>query len=185
MVRKPVSRGGTSAAPPAPRLRRAYFECRFGQLHVHNAIPAGGGFDERTPLLCVHEPGATGRVFVPLLAALGRDRSVYAPDLPGCGESDGPAAAASVADLAAALGDFIDAMRLRQIDVLARRAGSAVALELARARPQQLGRIALIGPPASAPATFTSARLRQIPESAGPESASAESLVTALRDFLV
>ena len=24
-----------------PRVRRGYFECRYGQLHVHNAIPAG------------------------------------------------------------------------------------------------------------------------------------------------
>lgn len=182
MSRKPLSRIPAPTPPPAPRVRRAYFECRFGQLHVHNAIPAGGGFDERTPLLCVHEPGATGRVFVPLLVALGRDRSVYAPDLPGCGESDGTAA--SIADCAAALGDFLDAMRLRRIDVLARRAGSAVALELARTRPQQLGRIAVLGLPASAPPTLTSARLRQIPDAVDPQGAPAESVLTALRDFL-
>jgi hypothetical protein len=34
--------------PGAPRLRRAYHDCRYGQLHLHNAIPAGGGFDELT-----------------------------------------------------------------------------------------------------------------------------------------
>ena len=27
-----------------PRVRRAYFECRYGQLHVHNVMPSGGGF---------------------------------------------------------------------------------------------------------------------------------------------
>ena len=32
-----------AAARPAPALRRAYFDCRFGQLHVYQAIPAGGG----------------------------------------------------------------------------------------------------------------------------------------------
>lgn len=184
MARKPIDRR-PAPPPPAPRVRRAYFECRFGQLHVHNAIPAGGGFDERMPLLCVHEPGATGRAFVPLLPALGRDRSVYAPDLPGCGESDGPpAGGGSVADIAAGLGDFLDAMRLRQIDLLARRAGSAVALELARARPQQIRRIALIGPSASAPAAG-SARVLQVPEAGSADGAPAESLLTALREFLV
>ena len=30
-----------------PRLRRAYYDCRYGQLHVHNAIPAGGEHVER------------------------------------------------------------------------------------------------------------------------------------------
>src|SRR4051794_21687809 len=42
-----------------PRLRRAYFECRYGQLHVHNAIPAGGGFDEKTTLVCLHASSGT------------------------------------------------------------------------------------------------------------------------------
>ena len=32
-----------------PRVRRGYFESRYGQLHVHNAIPPGGGFEEGTP----------------------------------------------------------------------------------------------------------------------------------------
>ena len=44
----------------------------------------------------------TGRAFRPLLRDLGRDRSVYAPDLPGSGESDAPQAAAAVAENAAA-----------------------------------------------------------------------------------
>ena len=76
------------AAVLEPRVRRAYFECRYGQLHVHYAIPAGGGFDEATTLLCIPGAAGQGRFFRPLLLPLGRDRSVYAPDLPGCGESD-------------------------------------------------------------------------------------------------
>ena len=47
--------------PVPPRLRRAYFECRYGQLHVHNAIPVGGGFDELTTLVCLHGTGSSGR----------------------------------------------------------------------------------------------------------------------------
>ena len=44
-------------------MRRGYFECRYGQLHVHNAIPPGGGFEEGTALLCLHQSAASGRVF--------------------------------------------------------------------------------------------------------------------------
>src|SRR5215469_16355506 len=76
------------AASVEPRVRRGYFECRCGQLHVHNAIPPGGGFEEGTPLLCLHQASGSGRVFQKLLVLAGRDRSVYAPDMPGCGESD-------------------------------------------------------------------------------------------------
>ena len=71
-----------------PRLRRAYFECRHGQLHVHNAIPVGGGFDELTTLICLHGATGTGRMFLELSKQLGSSRSIYSPDLPGCGESD-------------------------------------------------------------------------------------------------
>jgi pimeloyl-ACP methyl ester carboxylesterase len=70
------------------RLRRAYFDCRYGQLHVHQAIPPGGGFDEAAPLLCIPGREGSARVFRALLGPLGADRSIYAPDLPGCGESD-------------------------------------------------------------------------------------------------
>ena len=51
----------------SPRLRRAYFECRYGQLHVHNAIPAGGGFDEQTTLVCLH--ASSGILAVEMQAA--------------------------------------------------------------------------------------------------------------------
>src|ERR1044072_9409882 len=72
----------------SPRLRRAYFECRHGQLHVHNAIPVGGGFDELTTLICLHGAAGTGRMFLEVSKRLGNSRSIYSPDLPGCGESD-------------------------------------------------------------------------------------------------
>jgi len=56
----------------SPRLRRAYFECRYGQLHVHNAIPAGGGFDEQTTVICLHSSSSTGRSFLELSKFLGK-----------------------------------------------------------------------------------------------------------------
>lgn len=133
-----------------PRVRRGYFECRYGQLHVHNAIPPGGGFEEGTSLLCIHAAGMSGRLFQKFLPIAGRDRSVYAPDLPGSGESDPSGQRASAGDFAGALGDFLDSMRFRQIDLLGYHSGSLVAIELAIARPQQIRRVALVGVPDSA-----------------------------------
>src|SRR5215469_2663485 len=91
-----------------PRIRRGYFECRYGQLHVHNAIPPGGGFEEGTPLLCLHKSPLTGAVFGRFMLASGRDRSVYAPDLPGFGDSDAPTGRPGIGDFAASLADFLD-----------------------------------------------------------------------------
>jgi pimeloyl-ACP methyl ester carboxylesterase len=141
MPRSPTT--PSTSARPAPRLRRAYYECRFGQLHLHNAIPAGGGFDERTALLCIPPSGETGRAFRSVLAELGYDRSVYAPDLPGTGESD----AADVAPVEAALAvlqDFLDTMRLREVDVLALGDGGVIARRLASLRPRQVRRVVLL-----------------------------------------
>lgn len=126
-----------------PRVRRAYFDCRYGQLHMHYAIPGGGGFDEATTLLCIAGAPGSGRFFRPLLLPLGRDRSVYAPDLPGCGESDGPSDQLSSTDIAAALGDFLDSMHIRQCDVLAHESGVAVALALLQQRASQVVRVVL------------------------------------------
>ena len=133
-----------------PRVRRGYFESRYGQLHVHNAIPPGGGFEEGTPLLCLHGMQGSGRTFKAVLALLGRDRSVYAPDLPGYGESDGPPHAMSAADYTAALGEFLDTMRLRHVDLLAHGAGSVLATELALARGAQVRRMVLVSVPLGA-----------------------------------
>ena len=82
-----------------PRLRRAYFECRHGQLHVHNAIPVGGGFDELTTLICLHGSGRHRPEFLELSKRLGTSRSIYSPDLPGCGESDAPPTRLSIGGL--------------------------------------------------------------------------------------
>jgi len=148
----------TSTRPTAisrPRVRRGYFECRYGQLHVHNAIPSGGGFEEGTPLLCLHPSPLSGRIFERFLAVAGARRSVFAPDLPGFGDSDPPPPRAGVVEHAAAIGDFLDTMRLRQVDLLGHRFGALVATELAAARPGQVRRLVLVSPPPAADATET------------------------------
>ncbi len=135
---------------PAPRLRRAYFDCRYGQLHVHNAIPAGGGFDELTTLVCIPGSGTTGPVFASVLAELGRERSIYALDLPGSGESDPAGGVGAVEAGVHAVGDFLDSMRIRVVDLLALADGAVIARRLAAERPKQVRRVALMSEGAAA-----------------------------------
>jgi pimeloyl-ACP methyl ester carboxylesterase len=134
--------------PVTVHLRKMYLDCRHGQLHVHTAFPSSGGFDELTPLVCIHPGPLSGRVFRPLLGDLGKDRSVYAPDLPGHGESDAVDSPPSMAEYAAAVGDLIDSLRLRQVDLLGWQGGSLAAVELAIARPLQVRRVVLASVPA-------------------------------------
>ena len=178
------------AAVIEPRMRRAYFDCRYGQLHVHYAIPAGGGFDEATTLLCIPGSPGLGRFFRPLLMPLGRDRSVYAPDLPGCGESDPQAEGPVAIDNAAALSDFLDSMHLRQADLLAHDSGVSIAIALAQLRPTLIGRVVLSP---STDAVRSEARVLRQPQlvidlrpadAGGNNAAELERQATQLRDFL-
>jgi pimeloyl-ACP methyl ester carboxylesterase len=137
--------------PTTVHIRRSYAECRYGQLHVATAYPSGGGFDERAPLLCVHPAGSSYSYFAPLLPELGRDRSVYAFDLPGYGSSDAPSTELSAADLGAAIGDFVESLRLRSVDVIGVQLGALAAVELALAKPQQLRRLVLASVPHFSP----------------------------------
>lgn len=131
--------------------RRAYTDGRHGQLHLTTAYPSGGGFDERTPLICLHPAAASGSWFRSLLPELGIDRSVYAPDLPAHGQSDPTAGPElDLSDYVAAIGDFLDSMRLRTADLLGHQLGATVAAELAAQRPQQIRRVVLVAIPETA-----------------------------------
>ncbi len=136
-----------STPPPlSVRSRRAYFDCQFGQLHVRTAFPTTGGFDEQVTLFCLHPAEASSRTFARFLPEIADVRSVYAPDLPGCGESD-PSPGASPTEAAAAVSDLANDLRLRQIDVLGLQTGAGVALQLAALRPELVRRLVLVGVP--------------------------------------
>jgi pimeloyl-ACP methyl ester carboxylesterase len=141
-----VAKQPKMTAPIIVRTRRAYFDCRFGQLHVRTAFPTTGGFDEGVTLLCLHPRDLSSRTFHRFLPEIADVRSVYAPDLPGCGESD-PAPSMSLKDGAAAVADLAKDLRLRQIDLLGFGFGAGVALELAVARPELVRRLVLVAAP--------------------------------------
>ena len=128
------------------RTRRAYFDFIYGQLHVRTAFPGTGGFDEQVTLICLHSREGSSRSFARFLPEIAVERSVYAPDLPGFGESD-PAPSATFADGARAVLDLTGDLRLRQVDVLGVGFGAAVALELAESRPDLVRRLVLQGTP--------------------------------------
>ncbi len=152
----------STARRAAPALRRAYFDCRHGQLHAYLAIPSGGGFDEKTAVFCI--PGSTdaGSVFQPLMPQLGFDRSIYAPDAPGRGLSDAPAAGISAETHASALLDLLKDLRLRRVHVLARGDGAAAARRLLSLAPTQVATVVLWGDPASMPINTDSAHIVNI-----------------------
>jgi len=124
-----------------------YVDCRYGQMHVRTAFGGNGGFDELTPLGCLHQSPMSGRVFEPLLPLMATDRTVYAPDTPGFGGSDPPPTQPSISDYAGAIGDFLDHLRLRRVDLLGYHTGACIAAELAISRPEQVRRVVMVAAP--------------------------------------
>lgn len=149
--------------PTTVHIRRSYAECRYGQLHLTTAYPSGGGFDERVPLVCLHPAGSSSNYFSALLPELGRDRSIYAFDLPGYGCSDAPTGESSAADLGAAIGEFVDSLRLRSVDVMGVQLGALAAIEMAAARPQQVRRMVLASVPHFTPQEAKSPEWTSLP----------------------
>ena len=127
------------------RLRRMYIDCRYGQLHLATAYPASGGFDEAAPIVFLHAEDGTGADFNRCAVLLGTDRSVYAPDLPGNGGSDAPNGRLSVANLALAIVDLLEQLRLKRVDLVGSGRGALVAYELAATRPQEVRRLVIAG----------------------------------------
>ncbi len=82
------------------RYSRAYVGNRYGQMHVSSARPATSN---KPPVVLFHQSPVSGRIFNELAQSLSIDRTVYAPDTPGFGDSDGPSTKAEIADLAGAM----------------------------------------------------------------------------------
>lgn len=162
-----IPRGLPAGERPVAKVRRGYHKGRCGQLHyrVARTLAAGG----QRPLLCLHGTPYSGRIYESLLAVLGTDRIAIAADTPGYGDSDPPASPPSMADYAAAIGDLIDACRFDELDLLGSQGGSALAVELARQRPQQVRRIALLSAP-----VFTRAEADERRGQLGPVELTAE-----------
>lgn len=113
---------------------------RAGGHRIHYL--AGG---EGPPLVLVHGVAMSAEDWAPVLRRLTRTHRVYAPDLLGYGDSDKPQGADyCVATQAAVVRDFMDAMGLREADVMAVSMGGWVALKFASEHPQRVRRLVLV-----------------------------------------
>lgn len=113
------------------------------------------------PVVLVHGLGTNlsfWRETVPALTAAGR--RVVALDLPGYGLSDKGCVSGTMADFAAAVVGVMDALGLRQPDVVGVSMGGQIALTLALDHPERVGRLALLSP--AGIETFTDAQAAAI-----------------------
>jgi pimeloyl-ACP methyl ester carboxylesterase len=126
-------------------LTKHYADGRFGQIHYRRAAPAS--VSNATPLLMFHMSPNSGRIYENFLPCIGRDRLAVAPDTPGFGDSDPPTHPPSIHDYAAAMGDLMDVLKLRQVDIMGFHTGAETCVALANARPHQVRKVVLISAP--------------------------------------
>jgi len=124
--------------------RRGYIKGRWGQIHYRRATPAVA---LRRPVICIHLSPLSGLVYERFLPAIGSDRIALAPDTPGYGLSDPPAAAPTIEDYAQAMGDLVEAVAWDQFDVIGYGTGSKIAFQLALNHAARIRHVVLISAP--------------------------------------
>lgn len=98
------------------------------------------------PVVLFHGLGATGASFLTTLWELARDHRVIAPDFPGFGASAKPVRRLHAAFFAKWALGLLDAMDVREADLVGNSMGGRVAIELALRSPERVGKLALFMP---------------------------------------
>lgn len=116
--------------------RRQYADTRLGQLHLH--LWPGPADRDLPPVVCLHPVPYSGRYFATFARELSRHCSVVAVDMPGYGGSDPLPAPVPLDEHALAIADALQAIGLGRFVPLGYHTGSAIAGELAIARPRKV-----------------------------------------------
>ena len=97
-------------------------------------------------IILVHGLGVSSRYMLPTLSELAVSYQVYAPDLPGFGNSNKPKKVLDLVELAQVLAEWLDALGLAQVILLGNSMGCQVGVNLAMARPQLVAGLVLVDP---------------------------------------
>lgn len=138
-------RRSNAVTPPGPAVRPIpgalwsdYATVDGGQLHYHCNTDA-----DSVPLLVQHDAASSVGTVEPITRSLIGERTVFAFDLPGSGDSDNLLGerAASVADYAEILERALTALGLPQVDFYGMWGGGFVGLDLALRQRQRVRRL--------------------------------------------
>jgi pimeloyl-ACP methyl ester carboxylesterase len=149
----PFRRGRFEELPEEPRVPHPYREARadtivvqcpgIGKMQAHVTVHGSG-----PPLLLIHGLMTSSYSWRYLLGPLGQRFTLYAPDLPGAGNSEAPAGAHYHAD---AMADWIGAAQrvlgIRGCPVVGNSMGGYLAMRLALRDPDAMSRLVNIHSP--------------------------------------
>lgn len=99
---------------------------------------------EGPPVLVLHGWGASIEAVHPLVTGLSPVATVYAPDLPGFGQSELPPKPWGVEDYQAFVAAFMDALEIRCPAIVGHSNGGRIAIRLASTEPARASRLVLV-----------------------------------------
>jgi pimeloyl-ACP methyl ester carboxylesterase len=97
------------------------------------------------PLVLLHGWGASAELFAPIVNALQPGRRLIVPDLPGFGATPPPPAPWSAHEYAEWTTALFDRLGVERADVIGHSNGGRIALVLAAAHPDRIGKLVLTG----------------------------------------
>jgi len=130
---------------PAKRLADEWLDLSSGRMFLRSNRSAAGD-RAGAALVFVHGLVVSGRYMLPVAGRLAAMRTVYVPDLPGYGKSEGPREVEGPRGLADRLVEMLDALDLERADFLGNSYGCQVLTELAIHHPARVGRMVFVGP---------------------------------------
>lgn len=139
-------RFGADGAAPLDRdaigstsgIARQFINGPAGQMHLRSC-----GEVTNPPLLLLHDAPGSSEQAEPLIARLAEAFFVIAPDMPGCGESDGFADTPDMAAFAKAAAATLDVLGVAKAALYGIGFGSSVALAMAERHPGRVTGLAL------------------------------------------
>ncbi len=126
-----------------PAVDRAFLRVEAGLIHYRRVAPTVT--PQSPPLVMAHGGPGSSAGLAPMMAALGTDRVVVAPDMMGNGDSDPPPPDPSIAFYADCLVAVMDHLGLERVDLYGHHTGAQVVCEAAIAHPGRVRRLVLDG----------------------------------------
>jgi pimeloyl-ACP methyl ester carboxylesterase len=128
----------TPTAPVTRKIGSRMVDTPSGQMHVRlNAEGAG------RPVIVLHEPGRSARGLQPFLGGFAGARPVYAPDLPGHGDSDAAQGGDPIAASVSALIQTFDALDVASADLVVMGDSAAIGAAWAKRDPGRIASLSL------------------------------------------
>jgi pimeloyl-ACP methyl ester carboxylesterase len=119
------------------QVERGLVRTSYGYVHYR---AAGAG----APVVLLHINQQSSALFLELMAVLSNTFRVVAIDYPSCGMSDHFRSPPAVADYVTSVIEVMDGLDIQETNILAEAGSTAIATEVANARPDRVRRLVLV-----------------------------------------